>query len=310
MQIRVIDSHTGGEPTRTIVSDVPLVGSSVAERLTDMQNRFDDLRKALIHEPRGSEVMVGALLLPPIDSRNTAGVIFFNNVGYLGMCGHGTIGVVETLRWLGKLQPGVHVLETCVGEVQVLLHEDRRVTLDNVPSYRIAKDLPVTLSSGETLLADIAYGGNHFALVDISHTDSMSRGPNILIQLSTEILQLVRHSYPDVDHVELFDRPSSPKWNSRSFVLCPGGQYDRSPCGTGTSAKLACLAADDKLSPGEIWHQESYIGSVFEASYQWVDKVSKSIRPSITSRAFVNGDLQIIVDPEDPFCWGIPTSER
>jgi proline racemase len=300
MQIRVIDSHTGGEPTRTIVSDVPLVGSSVAERLSDMQNRFDDLRKALIHEPRGSEVMVGALLLPPIDSRNAAGVIFFNNVGYLG----------ETLRWLGKLQPGVHVLETCVGEVQVLLHEDRRVTLDNVPSYRIAKDLPVTLSSGESLLADIAYGGNHFALVDISHTDSMSRGPNFLIQLSTEILQLVRHSYPDVDHVDLFDRPSSQKCNSRSFVLCPGGQYDRSPCGTGTSAKLACLAADDKLSPGEIWHQESYIGSVFEASYQWVDKVSKSIRPSITSRAFVNGDLQIIVDPEDPFCWGIPTSER
>ncbi|MFM7977584.1 MAG: proline racemase family protein, partial [Pirellula sp.] len=159
MQIRVIDSHTGGEPTRTIVSDVPLVGSSVAERLSDMQKRFDDLRKALIHEPRGSEVMVGALLLPPIDPRNTAGVIFFNNVGYLGMCGHGTIGIVETLRWLGRLQPGVHVLETCVGEVQVLLHEDRRVTLDNVPSYRIAKDLPVTLSSGETLHADIAYGG-------------------------------------------------------------------------------------------------------------------------------------------------------
>jgi len=146
------------------------------------------------------------------------------------MCGHGTIGVVETLRWLGKLQPGVHVLETCVGEVQVLLHEDRRVTLDNVPSYRIAKDLSVTLSSGETLLADIAYGGNHFALVDISHTDSMSRGPNFLIQLSTEILQLVRHSYPDVDHVELFDRPSSPKmefsllrtvprWAIRSITL-------------------------------------------------------------------------------------------
>ncbi|MEK0424283.1 MAG: hypothetical protein RJB11_374, partial [Planctomycetota bacterium] len=263
MQIRVIDSHTGGEPTRTIVSEVPLLGTSVAQRLSDMRMRHDELRKALIHEPRGSEVMVGALLLPPIDPQNTAGVIFFNNVGYLGMCGHGTIGVVETLRWMGRLQPGLHVLETCVGNVQILLHQDRRVTLDNVPSYRIAKDHRITLSNRDTLLADIAYGGNHFALVDISHSDWMNRGTNFLIQLSTEILQQIQISYPDVDHVELFDEPKSQDCNSRSFVLCPGGQYDRSPCGTGTSAKLACLAADDKLSPGELWRQESYIGSVF-----------------------------------------------
>ena len=305
MQLRVIDSHTGGEPTRTIVTEVPLVGSSVAERLACMQNNFDHLRTALIHEPRGSEVMVGAILLPAIDPKNTAGVIFFNNVGYLGMCGHGTIGVVETLRWLGKLKPGVHGLETCVGEIQVLLHEDRRVTLDNVASYRIAKDHHLRVD-GVSLTADIAYGGNYFALLDVSHTDWIRRSADFLTERSIEILSEIRIAYPQVDHVELFDKPISQKNNSRSFVLCPGSQYDRSPCGTGTSAKLACLAADDKLAPGQLWRQESYVGSVFEASYVWIDQAAKSIRPSITARAFVTGDLQIIVDPEDPYCWGIP----
>ena len=305
MQLRVIDSHTGGEPTRTIVSEVPLVGASVAERLAFMHKHFDYLRTALIHEPRGSEVMVGAIVLRAIDPKNTAGVIFFNNVGYLGMCGHGTIGVVETLRWLGKLHPGVHSLETCVGDIQVLLHEDRRVTLDNVASYRIAKDHPITID-GVSLMADIAYGGNYFALLDVSRTDWLSRSADFLTKQSIEILLKIRLEFPQVDHVELFGKPISQKNNSRSFVLCPGNQYDRSPCGTGTSAKLACLAADGKLPPGQIWRQESFIGSVFEASYAWVDQASKSIRPSITSRAFVNGDLQVIADPEDPFCWGIP----
>lgn len=306
MQLRVIDSHTGGEPTRTIVSDVPLVGSNVALRLEFMREHFDFLRTALIHEPRGSEVMVGALVLPPIDPKNNAGVIFFNNVGYLGMCGHGTIGVVETLRWLGRLAPGVHSLETCVGDIQILLHEDRRVTLDNVPSYRIASDLPIDLD-GVHLLADVAYGGNFFALLDISHTDWMTREAGFLTTRSMEILERIRLHFPQVDHVELFGKPISARSDSRSFVLCPGGQYDRSPCGTGTSAKLACLAADGKLAPGQLWRQESFIGSVFEASYSWVDPDAKSIRPSITSRAFVNGDMQLISDPEDPFRWGIPT---
>jgi proline racemase len=251
--------------------------------------------------------MVGALILPPIDPKNAAGVIFFNNVGYLGMCGHGTIGVVETLRWLGKLQPGAHSLETCVGEIQVLLHEDRQVTLDNVPSYRVASGLLIH-AAGLSLLADIAYGGNYFALLDISHTDWMSRGARFLTDRSLEILKQVRQTHPQVDHVELFGDPISQNNNSRSFVLCPGGQYDRSPCGTGTSAKLACLAADGKLSAGEIWRQESFIGSVFEASYVWVDRKAQSIRPSISSRAFINGDLQIIADPEDPFRWGIPVA--
>ena len=307
MQCRVIDSHTGGEPTRTIVSEVPLRGGNVADRLAHMREEFDFLRTALIHEPRGSEVMVGALVLPPIDARNTAGIMFFNNVGYLGMCGHGTIGVVETLRWLGRLQPGRHSFETCVGQVDAVLHEDRQVTLENVASYRVASNCPIRLTDGVSLSADIAYGGNYFALLDVSQTDWFDRSAGYLIDRSTEILEVVQKDYPRVDHVELFGAAVSPANDSRSFVLCPGRQYDRSPCGTGTSAKLACLAADGKLAPGAVWRQESFIGSVFEASYEWLEKASLQIRPSVRARAFVNGDLQLVVDPEDPFGWGIPS---
>ena len=306
MQCRVIDSHTGGEPTRTIVSEVPFIGGSVAARMAMMREHFDFLRTALIHEPRGSEVMVGAVVLPAIDPKNTAGVIFFNNVGYLGMCGHGTIGVVETLRWLGRLQPGRHCFETCVGEVQAILHQDRRVTLENVASYRVASNCPIRLADGLLLSADISYGGNYFALLDVSHTDWLERPAGYLIDRGTEILELVEKQYPQVDHVELFGPAVSRGNDSRCFVLCPGRQYDRSPCGTGTSAKLACLAADGQLAPGQRWLQESFIGSVFEASYEWLDKASGQIRPSVSARAFVNGDLQLVVDPGDPFCWGIP----
>lgn len=335
MHVRVLDSHTGGEPTRTIVSGTPLDedflssqsnhppfrqspvanptfrhgnSSSVADRLNTMRTQFDYLRTALLNEPRGSEVMVGAILVPPQNPNNTAGIIFFNNVGYLGMCGHGTIGVVETLRFLGKLETGDHIFETCVGNVIATLHPDRSVTLQNVPSYRISKGVPIELPCGTKLACDVAYGGNTFALVDVTFTNWMSLPAISLIGISTQIMDAIRHTHPDVDHVELFGAPLDKKHNSRSFVLCPGGQYDRSPCGTGTSAKLACLAADGKLEPETIWYQESYIGSVFQGRYTWLDKEKGLISPSISARAFINADLVLVADPEDPFAWGIPTS--
>lgn len=325
MQLRVLDSHTGGEPTRTILSGTPLTQEiasgeprpSVAQRLETMRRDFDFLRTGLLLEPRGSEVMVGAIVVPPENPANAAGVIFFNNVGYLGMCGHGTIGVVETLRYLGLLAPGKHTIETCVGNVIATLHEDRSVTLQNVPSYRIAKDVPLDLAvtSGlvcdglvcDSLVCDVAYGGNMFALVDVSDQGWMELSSAKLIELATQVMESVRVAYPSVDHVEFFAEPKNPENSSRSFVLCPGGQYDRSPCGTGTSAKLACLAADGKLQAGEAWRQESFIGSVFEGSFEWVDRAKGVISPSVRSRAFVNADLQLIVDPEDPFAWGIPS---
>jgi 4-hydroxyproline epimerase len=330
MHVRVLDSHTGGEPTRTIVSGTPLNADflqpqtsnsvlfkaeakhasipSVADRLDTMRMQYDYLRTGLLNEPRGSEVMVGAILIPPQDPKNTAGLIFFNNVGYLGMCGHGTIGVVETLRFLGKLEPGDHTFETCVGNVTATLHPDRSVSLQNVPSYRISQKVPIELPCGTKFLCDVAYGGNTFALVDISSTDLMSCPAIKLIEISTQIMEAIRHTHPEVDHVELFGEPINKKHHSRSFVLCPGGQYDRSPCGTGTSAKLACLAADGKLPPDTVWYQESFIGSVFEGRYSWIDKNKGIVAPQISARAFVNADVELIVDPEDPFAWGIPTS--
>lgn len=320
---RVIDSHTAGEPTRTIVSGVPdALGNfgtdatateksgrfSVKERLELMRMKFDHYRRALVNEPRGSEVMVGALLVPPQDPANLAGVIFFNNVGYLGMCGHGTIGVVETLRYLGWMLPGRQTLETCVGLVQVQLHEDHRVTVENVPSYRAIKRMPLSIEGLPELHADIAWGGNWFCLIECPDPTWLEGSANDLVELSQRILAVVRETNPEVDHVELFGPPKSPGCDSRSFVLCPGGAYDRSPCGTGTSAKLACLAADKKLKPKTVWRQESYIGSSFEAEFQWHDEPHGVIAPSITSRAFVNADLQVLCHDEDPFAWGISTT--
>jgi proline racemase len=301
---RVIDSHTGGEPTRTIVAGGPeLSGANISEMLHDMHLHHDGFRKAIVNEPRGSEVMVGAYLVPALDPANHCGIIFFNNVGYLGMCGHGTIGIVATLAYLGKLSPGTHRFETVAGLVSTTLHEDGTVTIANVPSYRTHTGVELNIAGQGTLFADIAYGGNWFCLVALSDS-ALDRPLPELLSLSQEILRVCRLQFPKVDHVELFGAPKTPGGDSRNFVLCPGGMYDRSPCGTGTSAKLACLAADSKLAPNEPWIQESIIGSTFTGRYEWTDTEHTAIVPTITGRAFVNGDTQVIVDERDPFAWG------
>jgi 4-hydroxyproline epimerase len=303
--LRVIDSHTGGEPTRTIVEGGPaLVGDTIAAKLDDMQRNHDGYRKSIVNEPRGSEVMVGAYLIPPTIPNYTCGIIFFNNVGYLGMCGHGTIGVVATLAHIGKLAVGTHRFETVAGPVSATLNLDSSVTIENVPSYRIATGVALHVEGIGVVLADIAYAGNWFCLVQSPWSGSLNRPKSELLDVSSRILEACRLRYPDVDHVEIFGTPTNSRNHSRNFVLCPGGMYDRSPCGTGTSAKLACLAADGKLREGEVWHQESIIGSTFQASYRWLDETKGLIAPCITGRAFVNGDLQVIIDPEDPFAWG------
>jgi proline racemase len=270
-----------------------------------MRDQFDEYRRALVNEPRGSEVMVGALLVPTNTEGCDLGVIFFNNVGYLGMCGHGTIGVVETLHYLGRLAPGKIVIDTCVGTVSAELCKDRRISVSNVASFRVASQIPLELEHLPTLHADVAYGGNWFCLVHCPDPTWLDRPIKELLLLSERILTQIRQYFPQVDHVELFGPPIDPQNDSRSFVLCPGGAYDRSPCGTGTSAKLACLAADGKLPPKNVWRQESIIGSVFEASYHWLDRSKGHIAPTITSKAYVNADCRIVVAADDPFAWGI-----
>ena len=304
-QIVVIDSHTGGEPTRVVVSGGPDLGTGpLAERCKLFRRQFDLFRSATVNEPRGSDVTVGAVLVPPEDKNSAAGVIFFNNVGYLGMCGHGTIGLVATLAHMGRIRPGDHRIETPVGIVTACLHPAGQVTVTNVPSYRKAKAAQVQVPGIGAVTGDVAWGGNWFFLVE-DHNQEL-RVSNV--ENLTEYTRLVRQAvnaqgFPEVDHVELFGPPTVPGAHSRNFVLCPGMAYDRSPCGTGTSAKLACLHADGKLQPGRIWRQESITGSVFEGAVTVVDG---AIYPEITGHAYVIAEAELLLDPRDPFCYGIP----
>jgi len=303
-RIHVIDSHTGGEPTRIVIDGGPALGSgSMAERLAVLRARHDTFRSAVVNEPRGSDVLVGALLCEPADPACTAGVIFFNNVGYLGMCGHGTIGLVATLAHLGRIKPGGHRIETPVGVVTATLHADGSVSVANVPSYRKAAAVTVQVAGTGEVTGDVAWGGNWFFLVE-KHGQALSLAN---VEQLTDYCWRVRQAvnaqgFPEVDHVELFGPPVNPRAQSRNFVLCPGKAYDRSPCGTGTSAKLACLAAEGKLAPGQPWVQESIIGSTFTGSYR---QEGEGIVPSITGTAFVNAEATLLFDERDPYAHGI-----
>jgi 4-hydroxyproline epimerase len=308
-RVKVIDSHTGGEPTRVVLSGGPDLGKeSLSERLNQFRQQHDGFRSAVVNEPRGSDVMVGALLCEPVDAACAAGVIFFNNVGYLGMCGHGTIGLVATLSFLGRIAPGKHRIETPVGTVSAILHEDGQVTVNNVPSYRWATDVAVEVPNHGQVRGDVAWGGNWFFLVrdynknlsldDIEELTSFTWA----VRTALRAQGITGEANQEIDHVELFAPSDVPSVDSKNFVLCPGKAYDRSPCGTGTSAKLACLYADGKIREGQVWRQESIVGSVFEGSVSVRDG---RIYPSIKGSAFVNAESELILDPRDPFCQGI-----
>jgi len=307
--IRVVDSHTGGEPTRVVIEGGPeLSPAPLPERLAQLRSRHDSFRSAVVNEPRGSDPLVGALVCEPTDPTCAAGVIFFNNVGYLGMCGHGTIGLLSTLAYLGRIRPGTHRIETPVGVVSARLHEGGAVTVRNVPSYRTEAGVLVQVEGYGSMRGDVAWGGNWFFLVN-DHGRELTLAN---LEILTDLTWKVRRALPlqgitgrggqEIDHIELFGPPTVAGAHSKNFVLCPGKAYDRSPCGTGTSAKLACLLADGKIGPGDVWRQESIIGSVFEGSVEVVDGV---VYPSITGTAFVNAEAHLILDDRDPFCMGI-----
>jgi 4-hydroxyproline epimerase len=300
-RLKVIDSHTGGEPTRILVEGGPDLGSGpLAARRERLQRDFDRYRSAAVNEPRGSDVIVGALLVEPVDPAASAGVIFFNNVGTIGMCGHGTIGLMVTLAHMGRIKPGAHRIETPVGTVTATLEANGEVTVQNVPSWRSHKSIEIRVED-KTVRGDIAWGGNWFFLVQEELTE---------IEALTERAWRIRQAlnaqgHPDIDHVELFGPSKAAGASARSFVLCPGKAYDRSPCGTGTSAKLACLAADGKLAEGATWVQESIIGSTFSASYKWLDRAAGKVIPSIRGTAYITAESTLLLDERDPFCWGI-----
>jgi 4-hydroxyproline epimerase len=307
--VRVIDSHTAGEPTRLVLSGGPDLGSgSLRERLNLFRSQHDDFRSAVVNEPRGSDVLVGALLCEPFDPTCDVGVIFFNNVGYLGMCGHGTIGVVMSLAHLGKVSPGVVRIETPVGVVRATLHESGQVTVANVASYRSRAQVAVDVPGFGRVCGDIAWGGNWFYLVERDSLSLTLRNVDVLTDFAWAIRQataangITGDGGAEIDHIEIFGPALNENADSRNFVLCPGKAYDRSPCGTGTSAKMACLFADGKLSPGKIWRQEGILGTVFEGSVEVRDGL---VWPSITGSAFVTAESSLIFDERDPFRIGI-----
>ena len=306
--IDVIDSHTGGEPTRTVIAGFPDLGAgTLMEQRERFRRDFDRWRAGIACEPRGSATVVGALLLPPQSADACAGVIFFNNVSYLGMCGHGTIGVVRTLQHMGRIGPGLHRIETPVGTVGAELHADGRVSIDNVESYRHAKDVQVSLPGYGEVTGDIAWGGNWFFItkdtplpLDIRHQRELTAYTEAIRRV-LEAQGITGAEGGEIDHIEI--NADLPGKAGRNFVLCPGLAYDRSPCGTGTSAKLACLAADGKLAPGEVWRQESILGegSEFEATYT---PGARGVKPRITGSAYVVARSTLLFDEADAFTWG------
>ncbi|AZC08067.1 MULTISPECIES: 4-hydroxyproline epimerase [Acinetobacter] len=305
--VKILDSHTGGEPTRLVLEGFPDLGTGDMEsRRKILSEQYDHFRRATMLEPRGNDVLVGALLCKPVNPKASAGVIFFNNTGYLGMCGHGTIGLVASLAHLGKIQVGTHLIETPVGDVEATLHEDHSVSVRNVPAYRYKKAVEVDVEKYGKVTGDIAWGGNWFFLIN----DHGQRVASDNLDQLTEYAWTVRQALTaqgitgkdgqEIDHIELF--ASDAEADSKNFVLCPGKAYDRSPCGTGTSAKIACLAADGKLKPGKLWKQASIIGSQFIASYE---QAGEYVIPTIRGEAYMSAEATLFMDENDPFAWGI-----
>jgi 4-hydroxyproline epimerase len=312
-RVRIIDSHTAGEPTRVVIEGAPDLGrGTMSERRERLRVEHDRFRSSVINEPRGSDVLVGALLCEPSDSSCAAGVIFFNNVGVIGMCGHGTIGLAVTLAHLGRLDAGMHRLDTPVGIVTITLHDRHRVSVDNVPSYRHAHDVTAPVAGYGTVKGDVAWGGNWFFLTTAPDgMDVCAANTEALTEFAWRVRQALDASGirgangAEIDHIEVFGPASTASLDSRNFVLCPGKAYDRSPCGTGTSAKLACLYADGLLQTGETWRQESVIGTVFEASFSVDTEAQARVLPRITGSAYITAETTLVFDDNDPLRWGI-----
>ncbi len=310
--VRVIDSHTAGEPTRVVVDGVPEpAGATMTEKREAFRRDLDWLRSAVVCEPRGHEAMVGALLCKPTRGDCVAGVIFFNNVGVLNGCLHGTMGVAVTLLHMGLVGPGRHQLETPVGVVSISIAEGGAVTVRNIRSYRARKQVAVEVPGHGRVTGDVAWGGNWFFLTDAPAGIAVDFSS---LEALTDFAWAVRQALPangitgdeggEIDHVEVFGPPGDPaQADSRNFVLCPGKAYDRSPCGTGTSAKLACLHADGRLAPGQPWRQAGILDTVFTGSVE--PHPDGGVIPTVTGTAFITMEAVLLIDPAAPFAFGI-----
>ena len=330
--IQAVDSHTAGEPTRIVTGGLPVIaGATMAEKRAELQRSHDDLRKALVLEPRGHDAIVLAYLLPPCTPGAHLGVVFANDAGYLGMCGHGAIGVATVAVATGivrAVEPETElVLDTPAGAVtcRVAMQngKPRSVTITNVPSFLFRQRVVVPVHGFGKVAADVAYGGNWFAFVEAEQLGlSVDKSAlPVLLQAATAVREALvregvrgRHPLGDrdeiVDHVKLFvplDALPGSEPGARAMTLCPGAAYDRSPCGTGTSAKLAVLHGKGELAVGQWFVAESVVGTRFRARVVRETKVGPlaAIVPEVEGSAWITGLQTFVIDPDDPCRFGL-----
>ena len=324
--ITAVDSHTEGEPTRVVTGGVPFVpGKTMPEKKQWLAENRDDLRKSLMWEPRGHKDMLGALITPPVSKDADFGVIFMDGDGYLDMCGHGSVGVVTVVLETGMVPmkdsgEQTVVMDTPAGLITaraIMEHgKAKSVSFQNVPSFYYSS-LTVKVPGLGEIPVDISYGGNYFALVNVNRLNMPLEVENIkdlteigltirdLVNQQAEIIHPGTGAKGSVDLTEIYDESSAPAV-TKNIVIFGAGQVDRSPCGTGTCAKMAVLNKKNKLSPNEIYRHKSIIGTEFQGKILEETTVGdyKAIIPEITARAYITGIQQFVMDADDPFKYG------
>ncbi len=319
-----IDTHTGGEPTRNVVGGVPYIpGATMYDKMIYMMENHDDIRQLLVYEPRGNDVMSATLITPPCNPKADVGVLFFEVGFWMPMCGHDTIGVATALVESGMVpveEPITRItLDTAAGlvelEITVEDGEAKSVAFTNAPAFVMKEDVVVKTEEYGDVTMDISYGGNVYAILPISSVsleinpqsaDAIVKAGNILVKYINEQVKVQHPEMPFVDkvtHVEFYGPPKSPDATVQNAVVIPPGAIDRSPCGTGTSAKMATLAAKGKLKKGEKFVHESIIGSQFHCEIVEETTVAglPAVVPRVAGRAWVTGIHTYVLHPEDPF---------
>jgi 4-hydroxyproline epimerase len=312
-RLRVIDSHTIGEPTRVVIDESLVAGldlglGSVRERRDRFRDRYDHVRSALVGDPRGTNAMVGVILVPPADPSCRFGAFYVNRVGYLDMCGHATIGLAVTLGSQGIIEPGSFRLETPAGVVGVMWHGGGAASFECVPPRRIAKGLALACDDGSRVTGDVATSGLWFF---ICRDHGLAVEPAAIpalterawsIRRALEARGITGDGGEVIDHVVLLGPPREPGNDGRAFVLCPDGAFDRSPCGTGTSALVGCLLDDGILAEGRTWRQESVLGGVYEARIRREQGVAV---PTVRGRAWLTAETTLHFAADDPYRIGL-----
>lgn len=325
--IHAIDSHTMGEPTRIVTGGIPNIpGKTMAEKKEYLEKELDHLRTAIMHEPRGHNDMFGSIITAPINDGADFGIIFMDGGGYLNMCGHGSIGAITAAIETGMVEavePITKVgMDTPAGlvtaEAKVKDGKVQEVSIINVPAFLYKQDVEVEMPNVGTIKFDIAFGGSFFAIVHANQFGMKvePNNANKLKELGLELRDIINEkieiAHPTLGHintvdlVEIYDAPTHPDATYKNVVIFGQGQVDRSPCGTGTSAKLATLFAKGELKEGEDFIYESILGTLFKGKIVGTGELAgyTTITPEITGAAYITGFNHFVIDPEDPVKYG------